>query len=219
MIEFDVRITKDSKLIIIHDDSLSRTTNGQGKVSDFTLFEIKKLDAGEWKDAKFKGEKIPTLSEALDIMPKNIWLNVHIKGVTETGKKAAELIIKKGRQHQAFLACKTDAANAALKVDNRILICNMKRLKHLNSSKEYVGKTISMKADFIQLKKRADLILAELTQQLKKNHIKINYYGTNSPEKLKMLFENGVDFPLVDNLELMINAAKDIGIQPLKPEY
>ncbi|MCD4665344.1 MAG: hypothetical protein K8R68_08730 [Bacteroidales bacterium] len=216
MIEFDVRKTKDDELIIIHDKTVDRTTNGKGKVADLTLSELKIMDAGAWKHLKFTGEKTPTLSETLDIMPKNIWLNVHIKGGAEVGKKTAELIIKKNRLHQAVLACKTEAALAAREVDIRIKICNMERL---NNSDEYVNETITQKADFIQLKERADEMLPELTQKLKKNNIRINYYGTNSSEKLKQLFADGVDFPLVDNLEQMLKAAKEMGIQPVKPGY
>ena len=58
MIEFDVRMTKDKKLVIMHDKTVDRTTNGSGAVSDLTLNEIKKLDAGSWKDKKFAGEKV-----------------------------------------------------------------------------------------------------------------------------------------------------------------
>jgi len=216
MIEFDIRMTKDNELIIIHDDTLSRTTNGKGKVSDFTLAEIKELDAGEWKDPIFKGERIPTLSETIDMMPRNIWLNVHIKEDTVVSKKTAELILSKNRQHQAFIACKTEAAKAVRKVDNKIMICNMERL---NNSEVYVDSTISMKTDFIQLKVRSDEMFPELIQKLKSNQIRINYYFADSEEKLEKLFKEGVEFPLVDNLEVMINAAKELGIEPLKPIF
>ena len=216
MIEFDIRMTKDNELIIIHDDTLSRTTSGEGKVSDITLAEIKELDAGEWKDQKFKGERIPTLSETFDMMPRNIWLNVHIKEDTVVSKKTAELILTKNRQHQAFIACQTDAAKAARKVDNRIMICNMERL---NNSEVYVDSTISMKTDFIQLKVRSDEMLPELIQKLKRNQIRINYYFADSEEKLIKLFKEGVAFPLVDSLEVMINVAEELGIEPLKPMF
>ena len=216
MIEFDVRMTKDHELVIMHDDTLSRTTNGEGKVSDFTLAEIKELDAGEWKDPKFKGVKIPTLSETIDMMPKNIWLNVHVKEDTAVSRRTAEFILSRNRQRQAFIACQTEAAKAVLKVNDKIMICNMERL---NNSEEYVDSTISMKTDFIQLKVRSDEMLPDLVQKLKSNQIKINYYFADSKEKLTKIFQEGVDFSLVDSLEVMVNAAKDLGIEPLKPKF
>ncbi|MFQ6113109.1 MAG: glycerophosphodiester phosphodiesterase [bacterium] len=65
LIEMDVRETKDGELVIIHDETVDRTTNGTGKVSELTLKEIKELDAGSWFSPKFKGVRIPTLKEAL----------------------------------------------------------------------------------------------------------------------------------------------------------
>ena len=69
--ELDVRLSKDDSLIVIHDDSLQRTTNGEGAVADFSYAELKQLDAGSWFDAKFAGEKLPTLKEALRAAKKN----------------------------------------------------------------------------------------------------------------------------------------------------
>jgi glycerophosphoryl diester phosphodiesterase len=79
MIELDVLLTRDRKIVVIHDESLDRTTNGQGPVSDHTLPEIKALDAGSWFDARFKGERLPTLEEILDMVDKRIPINIEIK--------------------------------------------------------------------------------------------------------------------------------------------
>ena len=62
-IELDVRRSKDGALIVLHDATLDRTTNGKGKAADFTLAELKKLDAGSWFDPAFQDERIPTLEE------------------------------------------------------------------------------------------------------------------------------------------------------------
>ena len=64
-VEFDVWPTKDGQLVVIHDDTVDRTTNGKGAVSSLTLAEIRTLDAGSWFNATFAGEKIPTLEETL----------------------------------------------------------------------------------------------------------------------------------------------------------
>jgi glycerophosphoryl diester phosphodiesterase len=77
MIEFDVALTQDGKLVLMHDVTVDRTTDGSGAVADLTLAQLKALDAGSWKDSKFARERIPTLDEALSIMPENVWLNVH----------------------------------------------------------------------------------------------------------------------------------------------
>jgi glycerophosphoryl diester phosphodiesterase len=66
--EFDVERTKDGHLICIHDDTVDRTTNGTGKVSEQTLVQIRELDAGSWFDPKFAGEKVPTVDEVLRLI-------------------------------------------------------------------------------------------------------------------------------------------------------
>ena len=67
-LEIDIRITKDGELVLIHDATVDRTTNGTGKVCDFTLAELRELDAGSWKGEQFKGAKIPTLLEFMELI-------------------------------------------------------------------------------------------------------------------------------------------------------
>ena len=64
-VEVDVRTTRDGQLVLSHDATLDRTTDGQGEISIRTLSEIKQLDAGSWFDERFRGERVPTLAEAL----------------------------------------------------------------------------------------------------------------------------------------------------------
>ena len=65
-IEFDVQLTKDNEVVIIHDDTVDRTSNGAGYVSEKNLKELKNLDFGSWFSGKFKCIKIPTFEELLD---------------------------------------------------------------------------------------------------------------------------------------------------------
>ncbi|MCY1719654.1 glycerophosphodiester phosphodiesterase family protein [Prolixibacteraceae bacterium Z1-6] len=197
MIELDVWLTKDKQMVVLHDATVDRTTNGSGKISDLSLKEIKKLDAGSWKAEGFAGEKIPTFKEVLRVIPRNIWINVHIKGEGDTPVMAAQLLRKEKRLHQAFLACSTKAAETAKKVVPEILICNMDRQ---NSTQEYVQGTIAMKADFIQLRGNVTPEFADYCKLLKDNGIRINYFGTDSLETINLLFNYGVDFPLVNDI-------------------
>src|SRR5512145_1023455 len=62
-VELDVKLTADGQVIVFHDSTVDRTTNGHGKVQDMTLAELKALDAGSFLGSQFAGEKIPTLEE------------------------------------------------------------------------------------------------------------------------------------------------------------
>ncbi|NOX66220.1 MAG: glycerophosphodiester phosphodiesterase [Chlorobi bacterium] len=98
MIEIDVHLSKDGKIIVIHDEKIDRTTNGKGTVKDMTLAEIRKYDAGGWFDEKFKGEKIPTLDEVMETLNGKVKLLIEIKDGDELypglEKKVVETIHK-----------------------------------------------------------------------------------------------------------------------------
>ena len=79
MIELDVMLSRDRKVVVIHDATLDRTTNGKGNVADFTLAELKRLDAGSWLDAQFADQQIPELSEVLDLVNGRAYVNIEIK--------------------------------------------------------------------------------------------------------------------------------------------
>ncbi len=212
MIELDVRMTKDKKLVIIHDDTVDRTTDGTGPVSELTLNEIQMLDAGSWKSKDFIGEKVPTFKEALAVMPKNIWLNIHLKGDGELGEATAKVLLSEGRMHQGVIACGTDAARGVKKVNQSIMICNMERQ---GNRKEYVEETIDGEYPFIQLlRKRNDNNLENDIKTLKKNHVQVNYYFGDTADEVKELIGMGIDFVLTNKLSEMLEVAESIGIIP-----
>ena len=92
-IETDVQLTSDNIPVIIHDDTVDRTSNGKGKVSEKTLSDIKKLDFGSWFNSKFKNQKIPTLSELLKNYNNKIHLVLELKSQqSELCKQIAALI-------------------------------------------------------------------------------------------------------------------------------
>lgn len=213
MIEFDVYLTKDKQPVVVHDPTVDRTTDGAGKVSDLTLEEIKKLDAGSWKGASFAGERVPTLDEALEVMPRTVWLNVHLKEGGECGEAAARAIAKADRLHQAFLACSAEAAEAARAAAPGILICNMERQ---GGSEVYVDDTIARGAAFIQIFATPVDRLPPLVAKLKARNIRINYYGQESAEMQRGLFKAGVDFPLANDLAAALRVAAEFGIAPAK---
>ena len=213
MIEFDVRMTKDGHLVILHDETVDRTTNGKGKISELTIDEVKHLDAGSWKSEEFADERIPSLKETLAVMPENIWLNVHIKGGKKLGEKVARVIVDENRVHQAFLACGSDAANGAKEISQDIMICNMERQDDRN---EYMNETIRQRSQFIQLLgKRTNHNTETEIATLKQHDIRINYCCTDSSDEVKTLFNSGIDFILTNKLSEMLREAESVGIKPL----
>ena len=96
-VEFDVKLTRDGELILFHDDALDRTTDGHGLVAETALADIRGLDAGKWYQARFAGERVPTLIEALGALARlGLGANVEIKPCPgrerETGEATARLL-------------------------------------------------------------------------------------------------------------------------------
>ncbi|MDE3090063.1 MAG: glycerophosphodiester phosphodiesterase [Chloroflexota bacterium] len=81
-VELDVTLTRDGVPVIIHDDNVDRTTDGHGAIKAMTLAEVKRLDAGAWFDAKFRGAKIPTLAEVLETTAGRGTVNIELKSTT-----------------------------------------------------------------------------------------------------------------------------------------
>ena len=97
MIEVDVHLSGDGEVIVIHDATLDRTTDGQGPVESYSLAELKELDAGGWFDEKFEREPIPTLDEVMNVIDGQAKLLIEIKWgkkgrYEEIEKKVIDLI-------------------------------------------------------------------------------------------------------------------------------
>src|SRR5262245_31211085 len=69
--EFDVRATKDGRLVCLHDDTVDRTTSGKGRLSELTHAEVGRLDAGRWFAPAFAGERVPQIDEILDLLAQS----------------------------------------------------------------------------------------------------------------------------------------------------
>lgn len=101
VIELDLRATSDGVIVVLHEDSVENTTNGEGFVSDFTFDELRKLDAGSHAGPEFAGEPIPSLEEVLDlVIPLGCKLLLDIKASNEIDPEAVVRMIER---HDAVL--------------------------------------------------------------------------------------------------------------------
>jgi len=98
MIELDVQRTKDDRLVVFHDTTLRRTTNGKGYLARKIYTELALLDAGLWYSKKFAGEKIPLLDDVLHLLHRHIYVNIEIKPSAARGATVS-LLIDSLRRH------------------------------------------------------------------------------------------------------------------------
>ncbi len=98
-VEFDVRLTADGELVLLHDDRLERTTDGRGRACAQPLSAIRRYDAGNWFNSSFAGERVPTLAEAIAVLAElglgaNLELKAGRRRAVETGNAAADLVAR-----------------------------------------------------------------------------------------------------------------------------
>lgn len=210
MVEMDVHRCRTGELVIMHDATVDRTTNGKGKVSELTFDEIRALQANFRKGKPIPGcpaVKVPTFDEAIESIPKDakVWINCHC--ADNTAVEVAKIIKAKGRLGQAFIATGLKAIAKARREVPEILACNMSRpYRGVDAyhkpwppelSAQYARETVEHKCQFIQLLAPCSPADVKLMHDA---GVKISYFHCEKPEKVKALVDLGVDFILTDNL-------------------
>ncbi|MFN8544742.1 MAG: glycerophosphodiester phosphodiesterase family protein [Candidatus Binatia bacterium] len=96
MLELDVQLTADGAVVVIHDETLERTTEGTGPVEGLTLAELRRLDAGGWFDERFRGEQIPTLAEVLAAVSLPINVELKAPATAELAERTVRIVMESG---------------------------------------------------------------------------------------------------------------------------
>jgi glycerophosphoryl diester phosphodiesterase len=98
-IELDAKLCADGQVVVHHDQTVDRTTNGSGKVLDLQLVALKELDAGSWFGAQFAGETIPTLGEVFEAVGKKIFINIELTNYASVFDDLPQKVVDLVRQH------------------------------------------------------------------------------------------------------------------------
>lgn len=205
-IEFDVRRCADGALVVIHDASVDRTTDGRGRVARMRLAELRALDAGG-------GERIPTLDEALAVMPRDVWINLQIKKREPIAVDVAKAVVEHDRVDQVFVACGNGAARDVKSWNPAIRVCNLVRQE---SREAYVAHAIASGSDFVQLHHERGAPEPQLVRRAKDAGLRVNYFCRPDADDVAPLFEAGVDFALVDDVAMALAQTARLGICPLR---
>jgi glycerophosphoryl diester phosphodiesterase len=226
-IEVDLQMTKDGELVAFHDETLERTTNGTGLVKDYTLAEIKKLDAGYWFNEKYPekakaeyvGLTVPTLSEVIENFGKDNRYYIETKspevypGMEE---KLLEVLKKyelvgKDRESSKVLvqSFSPESLKKMYELDKNVpLVQLLEYEKQATITDEEVKK---YKEYSIGLGMNFDRIDESYVQKVREHDLEIHPYTVNEKEDMKKLLEWGVtgmftNFP--DNLHEVLEDAE-----------
>ena len=201
-IEMDLRLSSDGKMVIIHDDTVDRTTNKDGLVSDFSLNELRQLDAGSWKSPEFKGLTIPTLEEALKVAKGNCFVNIDLKDAA-----AVEPMVK--------LAEKMDMIDQIV-ITGKIPEC-VQAIRNVNTRitmfHEFPDEMVLTQPQLAVMKVREHQLPGSLIfhkaanetfiRESKLHGLSVSVWGVQEKTDMLNLIELGVDSIMTDNLALL----------------
>ncbi len=108
-VECDVHVSRDGELVVIHDPTLQRTTDGRGRVSRRAWAELNELDAGAWNDDRFRGEGLPRLGEVLDLTRDRAVTFVELKRGHDIVERVAEELERRPEQRAQIVLMSFDA--------------------------------------------------------------------------------------------------------------
>ncbi len=206
MIELDVHLSKDGEVVVIHDDTLNRTTNGKGKVAEYTLKELKQLDAGSFFNPRFSGERIPTLKEVLALVKGQVPLNIELKKgdmgpytLIDLADRAFQDIEKKGMVNQVIFSSFELSAIERIRERNPNVLLALNYGKDWNFPGEMTrGKPISV------LSCRAKVLNQFNMSRAKKQGIKVFAWTLNTEEEMEQFLKVGVDGIITDYPDRLI---------------
>lgn len=193
-VEFDVQISKDLELIVIHDYTLERTTSGKGKVRDYTLKELQGLDAGSWFSKEFQGEKIPSLRKVLEVVKNNEFINIELKRDKNDKRKfdiqLIDLIDEMKIKDKVIISSfDHEILVDIFELDNTLSLALLFH-EEIRDLKEYIDK-LGIKINSINPNKNS--LNENYIKKIKELNLNINAYTINSYEEYVKLNNLGID--------------------------
>ena len=197
-IENDVQLTKDGEIIIMHDESVDRTTDGKGWVKDLTLAEIKVLDAGGKFDSQYAGLRVPTLREYLELVKDQpIITNIEMKTGVFEYREMEQKLVDMLREY---------------KVEEKVLITSFNhftimRMKKLAPDLKYGFLAYDWRLDAGEYTQKNGIpcyhpdyhnLTWEVVEDLKTHGIEVNPYTVDDPDDIRDMIAKGVHAVITD---------------------
>ena len=205
-IETDLQLTRDARLVAIHDERVNRTTNGKGSVHDMTLADLRRLDAGSWFGSEFAGERIPTLEEILEfakkydvvfyleLKPGGSWGGEHalISGLRDSGQIARTIVISFDASILATVRKIEPTVMTALLYDGQLE-------KPLEQAMDVGARQLAI---------RGDLVSPWLLTAARRKDLQVVCWTVNHSAHIRLLMAAGVDGIMSDYPDRLVATDK-----------
>jgi glycerophosphoryl diester phosphodiesterase len=204
-IEFDVKLTADGQVIVLHDQTVDRTTNGSGNAAKLPLLALQELDAGVQFPGQFPGERIPSLDEVFETVGKRVYMNVELTNYFTPNDtlvpKVAELVKKHGLQSRVlFSSFFTRNLQKA-----RLLLPEVPRgLLTLRGLMGFWGRIFGWRGDYVALHPYMTDVNADLVNRIHAAGKRVNAWTVTAETDFKRMIDLGVDGIITGDLALAL---------------
>ena len=215
-VELDAKLSADGHVMVIHDQTVNRTTDGTGKVRDLSLHALKKLDAGIFFGSEFKNEPIPTLDEVFEAVGKKLIINIELTNYAtpfdDLPRKTAELVNKYNLADKIFFSTFNPIALFRIRqllpdVPAGLLLAQGLSGKISQAVTSRFISYQSLHPHYLDMNQ--DLI----TKAHRKNQL-VFTYTVNIPDDMRQLFKLGVDGIFTDDPPLAQNILNEVKPKP-----
>lgn len=196
--EFDVFLSKDGKIVVIHDATTRRTAGVDKPVVEQTLAELRKLDVGKWKDPKFAGELIPTLDEVLATVPTGKRVFIEVKCGPEIVLELDRVLTasKLKPEQTVIISFSADVVAAVKKARPDltaywIVTLSPKKAKP-RTAQELIEKAREVHADGLDLSADATVLTPEFAKQVREAKLALYVWTVNDVELARKMLAAGV---------------------------
>ncbi len=194
-IELDAKLSADGQVVVMHDDSVNRTTDGSGSVKSLSLADMRCLDAGSKFLPFFKTEKVPSLEEVFGTLGRKIFINVELTNYSSPNDDLADKVVALVKKYNLDERVLLSSFNLIALIQARKLLPKVAlgfltfiglAETALHSRLVRFGPLLALHASY----KDVTLYLIQTTQRAKS---RIHVYTVNQPEQIQQLFKAGVD--------------------------
>lgn len=200
-VEFDVQLTKDGEVVVIHDEFIDRTLSGKGLVKEHTLQELREMSAGEFFSPEFKDEKIPTLREVLEIVKDLEIINIELKNYLPypgLEEKVLQMVNEFDLLDQVIISSFNHySVEKVQKLQPQVKTAALLASKIINPS-DY-----AFKRAFNGLHMHFLTIDQEIIKKAHFMGLHLTAYTVNYPDAAVELMKNKVDIIITDDIELL----------------
>lgn len=195
--EFDIYLTKDGKIVVIHDATAKRTAGRDVKVAGATLAELRKLDAGSWKNAKFAGEKLPTLDDMLATVPDGKRVFIEIKCgpevVSELDRVLKAAKLKPAQTCVISFDAAVIAATKKARPDLQVLWLASLNTKKPRTAEELIAKAKEINADGLDLSATPTVLDEAFGKKVKAAGLKLYVWTVNDVALARKMIAAGAE--------------------------